>query len=555
MISTSAILQASNCSPEPTCVLVIGRESVGKSQLVSSLTGRWAESAGFRGTTVACETYAGDGLLFVDTPGIVVDADTVAVGEVLLRLRDADRVLAVVSAAHLDEDLRVLLPLVRGKLGAVVVTFWDKVSEPVSRVQVLRQLEAELGVPFVPVDARHVSGEDASAIATGLRREDRFSSRPPTTCAGWEIVPRNTVFDLPVLGQLLALVTLVGPAWLAVRSANQLADALNQGVSDLIAPMLAAVNAWPGPLAHYLGGNYGMVAMGPFLLLYALPTVLAFAAILAVYKASGLVDRLTTVLDPLVSRVGLSGRDLVRVIMGFGCNVPAVVNTRCCATSTRGRTIAAISFGAACSYQLPATLSVFSAAKMQSLGAAYLLALVVTTIIYLRISAGRRCHVARVPSHARRDFMEWPRPMAVLREIRAVLWQFLGRALPVFLVICLLAATLEWLGALDLMGRVLAPLMRLFDLPANVAPAIVLASIRKDGILLLARSPELASMTQVQVLTAVYLAGSLLPCAVTLLAIAREMRGRFVVRLVLRQVLAAVVFSAIMAHVGAWLLR
>ena len=33
--------------------------------------------------------------------------------------------------------------------------------------------------------------------------------------------------------------------------------------------------------------------MGPFLILYALPTVLAFAAILAVYKASGLVDRLT----------------------------------------------------------------------------------------------------------------------------------------------------------------------------------------------------------------------------------------------------------------------
>jgi len=73
--------------------------------------------------------------------------------------------------------------------------------------------------------------------------------------------------------------------------------------------------------------------------------------------------------------------------------------------------------------------------------------------------------------------------------------------------------------------------------------------------LILAKDGAIAQMSPVQVLTSVYLAGSLFPCVVTLLAIAREMRGKFVVQLVAKQVLAAVLFSVILAHGGAWLLR
>jgi Fe2+ transport system protein B len=42
---------------ERDCVVVIGKESTGKSQLIASLTGQSAYSANFRGSTVACETY------------------------------------------------------------------------------------------------------------------------------------------------------------------------------------------------------------------------------------------------------------------------------------------------------------------------------------------------------------------------------------------------------------------------------------------------------------------------------------------------------------------
>ncbi len=49
--------------------------------------------------------------------------------------------------------------------------------------------------------------------------------------------------------------------------------------------------------------------------------------------------------------------------MGFGCNVPAVISTGACSSCSRGTAISAIAFGAACSYQLPATLAVLAAAS------------------------------------------------------------------------------------------------------------------------------------------------------------------------------------------------
>ncbi|HAN84213.1 MAG TPA: hypothetical protein DCQ59_13380, partial [Verrucomicrobiales bacterium] len=52
------------------CV-VCGYESVGKTQLLASLTGRLPKPESFRGSTVACETYRDGNLSWTDTPGIV----------------------------------------------------------------------------------------------------------------------------------------------------------------------------------------------------------------------------------------------------------------------------------------------------------------------------------------------------------------------------------------------------------------------------------------------------------------------------------------------------
>ena len=92
-----------------------------------------------------------------------------------------------------------------------------------------------------------------------------------------------------------------------------------------------------------------------------------------------------------------------------------------------------------------------------------------------------------------------------------------------------------------------------FPLPSEPGLAVVLASVRKDGILLLAEPGVAASLSAVQPLTAVCLAGVPLTCLVTCLTIAREQGRAFALQLMGRQALAATGFSALLAWGGAWL--
>ena len=83
-----------------------------------------------------------------------------------------------------------------------------------------------------------------------------------------------------------------------------------------------------------------------------------------------------------------------------------------------------------------------------------------------------------------------------------------------------------------------------------------MGSIRKDGLAIGLLDSDWGSLKVVldspaQVLTAVYLAGVLLPCLVTILTIKREMGGLFAIRLAFRQAAWVTGFSIAIAWGGA----
>ena len=143
-----------------------------------------------------------------------------------------------------------------------------------------------------------------------------------------------------------------------------------------------------------------------------------------------------------------------------------------------------------------------------------------------------------------------PRWSAIWRETQGTLRQFFANAIPIFLVITLMASVLDWLGLISTLAGLINPVMGLFNLPTEAALPVILASIRKDGLLLFAEPGTLAVLTPLQILTGVYLAGVLLPCLVTALTIAREQSVRFAAGLMVRQAIAAILFSLALAWGG-----
>ena len=542
-------------TPAQRSIVVIGKENTGKSQLVASLTGCLPYSINFRGSTIACDTYVGGGLTVVDTPGILYRSDRVTTQAALAQLETHDTVLLVIKATHVDEDLADLWPLVVGKQGIVVITFWDKVAHAGFNQQIVQCWEQTSNLAFIPIDARHLIPEQHHDIRAALQNPTVFSQQWQPTPAGWRIEPRPTVLEHPQFGWLVAIILLLLPTLLAVWFANSFAAVADPLMQTLIQPLVDVLADIPLSLPReMLIGRYGLLTMGPLLLVWAVPTVILYAFCLGTYKASGLVERITVALHPLLHPFGLSGRDLVRVVMGFGCNVPAVISTRACSSCTRKTCISAIAFGSACSYQFGATLAVFSAAHWPSLVIPYLGYLTLTTLIYTRLIApksARSLHNRLMIEH--RTFLERPRLATIWRETHGTLHQFFTNAIPIFVAITLIASILDELRLLTAAASIIHPLMQIFRLPPEAALPMILASIRKDGLLLFAEAETLSVLTPLQILTGVYLAGILLPCLVTALTIAREQSLRFAIALMGRQAIAATCFSLILAWGGYWL--
>lgn len=205
---------------ERDCIVVIGKESTGKSQLIASLTGQTPYSANFRGSTVACDTYQSEAYTFIDTPGIFYRSDSITTKKTLRQLQENDTVLLVVKATDIDRDLADLLPLVADKRGIVVITFWDKVRPTAHTQQVVREWSKASNLSILTVDARYLTAEQKNLILASLQEPNPFPAQWIPTRVGWQIEPQPTLLEHPRLGWLLAIALLFIPAVIAVWGAN-----------------------------------------------------------------------------------------------------------------------------------------------------------------------------------------------------------------------------------------------------------------------------------------------------------------------------------------------
>ena len=97
---------------------------------------------------------------------------------------------------------------------------------------------------------------------------------------------------------------------------------------------------------------------GLFAVLGFLPQILLLFLFFSILEDSGYMARIAFVLDRIVRRCGLSGRAFMPMIMGFGCSVPAMVNTRTLADEKeRTATVRVIPFFS-CGAKLPILVAI-----------------------------------------------------------------------------------------------------------------------------------------------------------------------------------------------------
>lgn len=138
--------------------------------------------------------------------------------------------------------------------------------------------------------------------------------------------------DRVVLNRVLGLPVFLGAMYLMFLFTIKLGRVFKLFVKDLSQTLfidgplwsltqLGLPEAWVGPLVQGLGNGLGVVAS-------FVPIIAFLYLFLAVLEDSGYMARAAFVVDRLMRAVGLPGKALVPMIVGFGCNVPAVMGTR-----------------------------------------------------------------------------------------------------------------------------------------------------------------------------------------------------------------------------------
>ncbi|WZB73812.1 nucleoside recognition domain-containing protein [Achromobacter insuavis] len=361
-------------------VVLAGLENAGKSALFRGLTGQAVgDESNVAGSTVACREAALDGaaMRVVDTPGVRLRGDSAATRLALARMAPAAVVAVVMRATDAPDLMREVLAALHGAHRiCVVLTFADKCDDAPA---LAARCGAALGVPVAIINARAPAPRELAAVRHALAGAvalPALPARPVLWHASLARRPQRTPFEHAGLGPWWALLALLSSFALPVYLAYGLSGWL-QPLADaaLVEPLTRVLAGAPPALQTLLVGGYGVVSLGLYSFIWAFPVVALIGLAMALTEESGLKDRMTAALDPALRHIGLSGRDLVPVLSGFGCNVVATFQSRACSACTRRACVSLIAFGSACSYQIGATLSVFGAAGRMGLFAPYLLLL------------------------------------------------------------------------------------------------------------------------------------------------------------------------------------
>ena len=143
---------------------------------------------------------------------------------------------------------------------------------------------------------------------------------------------RSQRIDRLLTGKYTAIPLFLGVMGLVFFLSFQLIGA---GLQDLLASGISALTEITDKALQSAGVNsvlqsliIGGIFEGVGSVLSFLPIIITMFFFLSLLEDSGYIARVAFVMDKLLRKLGLSGRSIVPLLIGFGCTVPAVMSTR-----------------------------------------------------------------------------------------------------------------------------------------------------------------------------------------------------------------------------------
>jgi ferrous iron transport protein B len=210
------------------------------------------------------------------------------------------------------------------------------------------------------------------------------------------------------------------------------------------------IEGWLPPLwSNLFVGDYGIITLGiTYAVAIVLPIVSLFFLVFSVMEDSGYLPRLAMLIDRVFKKIGLNGRAVIPLVLGFGCDTMATMTTRVLETK-RERIIVTLLLALAipCSAQSGVFLGMLS--HVGPLGLGIYFAVLILIFLTVGLLASKVLPGQQAQFYIELPPLRLPRLANVLVKTYTRLeWYFL-EILPMFI----LASLLLWLGSLAWNGH------------------------------------------------------------------------------------------------------
>lgn len=342
-------------------VALLGMPNTGKSTLFNRISGASARVGNWPGITVdlmsAKILLGGHIAELIDLPGIYDlhgFSDDEQVVRHFLENNALDLVILVLNTSQIDRQLSLALQV--RDLGLPTVLMLNMADEA-RRGGITVDREAmtqQLGVPVAMLSAKYGEGfpealrlaaDTMNAAKTApapeqlreqLDGDDRIEREMEAVVKAAVQMPVQLTdvltarIDKVLLHPWLGLPIFFAALYLLFQFIFSTGKPLQDGVawaldhlrSGMLEPLLAGAPTWlHGLLLDGIYNGVGTVAS-------FVPIIILFFLVMTLVEDSGYLSRAAFLMDALMSKMGLDGRGFVMLLMGFGCNVPALMGTR-----------------------------------------------------------------------------------------------------------------------------------------------------------------------------------------------------------------------------------
>lgn len=566
-------------------ILLMGNPNVGKSVVFSRLTGVHVVASNYAGTTVGYTKgqlqIDGDQVDVIDVPGTYSLTPSCKAEEVAREMfieEDPDMVINVLDATNLERNLYLTLQMLEHGIPTIIVlNMWDAAKRKGIHINV-DKLSEHLKTPVVKVTA--VTGEGinelVSTINNTVKNEagnkdeipkiddkekwmligniladvQRIEHRHPTWLEKLEDASVHPIFGVIIAGIVLYVMLRLVVGF-SESMITYILDPLYYGYyGPFITNIITSI--FPSGLVHELliGSGYdyttslGVLTTGVYVeFCVVLPYLLSFYLVLGFLEDFGYLPRLAVLIDSVMHKIGLHGYSIIPIILGLGCNFPAVMSTRIL-EGRREKFIAAtlIAISVPCVAQTAVIIGLLGPYGLQYVGMVYL------TLFTIFITVGFILNKV-IKGESPEIFLEIP-PYRIphLKTMLNKTWirikGFMIEAVPFVFAGILLINLLYLFGVMNVLITIFSPILsNLFGLPNEAIGALIMGFLRKDLATAMLAPMQL---TANQLVVASTVLAVSFPCIATFAVLIKEIGVRDMFKTVLMMLIIALVVGTVL---------